>query len=204
MSITPFVRLIDDDAEYLESEVFLLRKLKYNVIAYEGAVDFLQNGDLESPGCAIVDMKMPEIDGSKLISIFAERKVKLPVICLTGHGDIQMAIHSFKNGAFDFLQKPVDSKVLVNSIEKAFELSLANYESKEKLKKAREKFELLSPREKDVCNLLIKGLLNKQIAFELGVSEHTVKVHRASARKKLDIRTPVEFVQMMMEVGAVP
>lgn len=197
----PIIRLIDDDLEYLESEAYLLRKLDYSVVSYAGAKDFLENGDSDSPGCAVIDIKMPQIDGLQLQRILHEEGVSLPIIFLTGHGEVEMAVYAMQNGAVDFLQKPIDPIALGNSIEKALAKDAECRQKALRYKDARERFDLLSDREKQVCSLLIQGFLNKQIAYELGISEHTVKVHRASARNKLKIRTPVEFVKVMEKIG---
>lgn len=201
MEIKPIVRLIDDDLEYLESEAYLLRKLGYSVISYAGAQDFLENGDSDSPGCAVIDIKMPQIDGLQLQRILREREIFLPIIFLTGHGEIDMAVYAVQNGAVGFLQKPIDAEALGKHIEKAFEIDDRARSSAKNIEEAKNRFNLLTLREKEVCALLVKGFLNKQIAYELGISEHTVKVHRASARNKMKIRTPIEFVKLMEKVG---
>lgn len=201
MEIKPIVRLIDDDPEYLESEAYLLRKLGYSVVSYVGAQDFLENGDPDSPGCAVIDIKMPQIDGLQLQRILAEKNICLPIIFLTAHGEIDMAVYAVQNGAIDFLQKPIDPAALSERIEKAFKVDEQLRKNAVNAQEAKDRFDLLTPREKEVCALLVQGFLNKQIAYELGISEHTVKVHRASARNKMKIRTPIEFVKIMEKVG---
>ncbi len=191
------IRLVDDNADYRASEAFMLRMLGYNVAEYESALDFLENDDPLIPGCLMLDVKMPDMSGLELQDVMTERSIGLPIVFLTGHGDVEMAVDAMHKGACDFLLKPADPEKLKKSIERALAENRLQEEAQADKTRAQERFNELTEREKDVSRLVVRGLLNKQIAAELGISEHTVKVHRAAARYKLQTRTPVDFVNLL-------
>lgn len=193
------VRIVDDNDEYRDSEAFMLRMFGYNVVEYVSAVSFLEEDNPAIPGCVILDVKMPEMTGIELQQVMTEKEIGLPIIFLTGHGDVEMAVHTLQRGASGFLLKPVSPDKLKESVEKALETDRSLRELQRNKKLAKEKFESLTMREKEVCELVVKGLLNKQIAIELGITEHTVKVHRASIKYKLQVNTPVALVNLLQE-----
>lgn len=196
----PLVRVVDDNEDFRKSEVFMLRMMGCNVADYASALDFLENDDPETPGCVILDVRMPEMDGLELQDVMTEKAIGLPIIFLTGHGDIEMAVRAVQKGAIDFLQKPAKPAKLRAAVERALAKCEEQAAEDADLEEARSAFEKLTEREKEVSRLVARGLLNKQIAFELGISEHTVKVHRASARYKLKARTPIDFVNRLKEL----
>lgn len=196
------VRIVDDNDEYRNSETFLLRMFGYNVADYSSALDFLEKDDPAIPGCLILDVKMPEMSGLELQKIMTEKELGLPIIFLTGHGDVEMAVNTLHRGASDFLLKPVAPERLKESVARAIETDRSNRAKKRIQEEAKEKYNQLTEREKDVCRLAVQGLLNKQIAIELGISEHTVKVHRASIKYKLQVQTPVDLVNLVQQVHA--
>lgn len=193
------VRIVDDNDEYRNSEAFMLRMFGYNVVEYVSALSFLEEDNPAIPGCVILDVKMPEMTGIELQQVMTEKEIGLPIIFLTGHGDVEMAVHTLQRGASGFLLKPVSPDKLKESVEKALETDRSLRELQRNKKLAKEKFESLTMREKEVCELVVKGLLNKQIAIELGITEHTVKVHRASIKYKLQVNTPVALVNLLQE-----
>ena len=193
------VRIVDDNDEYRNSEAFMLRMFGYNVVEYVSALSFLEEDNPAIPGCVILDVKMPEMTGIELQQVMTEKEIGLPIIFLTGHGDVEMAVHTLQRGASGFLLKPVLPDKLKESVEKALETDRSLRELQRNKKLAKEKFESLTMREKEVCELVVKGLLNKQIAIELGITEHTVKVHRASIKYKLQVNTPVALVSLLQE-----
>ncbi len=195
------VRIVDDNEEYRNSEAFMLRMFGYNVVDYSSPLIFLEEDDPSVPGCLILDVKMPEMSGLELQKIMTEKELGLPIIFLTGHGDVEMAVNTLHRGAEDFLLKPVSPERLKECVERAIN-SDRNRRQKEKRKQlAKEKYDQLTEREKEVCQLVIQGLLNKQIAIELGISEHTVKVHRASIKYKLQAQTPVDLVNVIKQMN---
>lgn len=196
------VRIVDDNDEYRNSETFLLRMFGYNVADYSSALDFLEKDDPAIPGCLILDVKMPEMSGLEPQKVMTEKELGLPIIFLTGHGDVEMAVNTLHRGASDFLLKPVAPERLKESVARAIEADRNNRAKKRIQEEAKEKYNQLTEREKDVCRLVVKGLLNKQIAIELGISEHTVKVHRASIKYKLQVQTPVDLVNLVQQVNA--
>ena len=193
------VRIVDDNEEYRNSEAFMLRMFGYNVADYPSALSFLEEDDPSIPGCLILDVKMPEMSGIELQQVMTEKEIRLPVIFLTGHGDVEMAVHTIQKGASGFLQKPVAPEKLKEAVAKALETDLLCREQELHRQHAKEKYDSLTGREKEVCELVVKGLLNKQIAIELGITEHTVKVHRASIKYKLQVNTPVALVNLLQE-----
>lgn len=193
------VRIVNDNDEYRNSEAFMLRMFGYNVVEYVSALSFLEEDNPAIPGCVILDVKMPEMTGIELQQVMTEKEIGLPIIFLTGHGDVEMAVHTLQRGASGFLLKPVSPDKLKESVEKALETDRSLRELQRNKKLAKEKFESLTMREKEVCELVVKGLLNKQIAIELGITEHTVKVHRASIKYKLQVNTPVALVNLLQE-----
>ena len=180
------VRIVDDNDEYRNSETFLLRMFGYSVVDYPSALDFLEKDDPAIPGCLILDVKMPEMSGLELQKVMTEKELGLPIIFLTGHGDVEMAVNTLHH----------------ESVARAIEADRNNRTKKRIQEEAEEKYNQLTEREKDVCRLVVQGLLNKQIAIELGISEHTVKVHRASIKYKLQGQTPVDLVNLVQQVNA--
>ncbi|MDO5531226.1 response regulator transcription factor [Sutterella sp.] len=195
------VRIVDDNPAFRESEAFMLRMMGYNVAEYASALEFLENDDPSVEGCVILDVKMPEMDGLQLQEVMTEQSIGLPIIFLTGHGNVEMAVNALHRGASDFLQKPVEGEKLRASVERALAENASRREHDREIDDARARFDRLTPREQDVSRLVARGLLNKQIAAELGVTEHTVKVHRAAARFKLNARTTADFADMLRLIG---
>lgn len=195
------IRIVDDNEEFRDSEAFMLRMLGYNVLSYESAQRFLEDDDPTIPGCVLLDVQMPEMDGLELQQLMADKSIGLPVIFLTGHGDVQMAVQTLHRGASDFLTKPATAEQLKNSIARALEQDKENRSKAGQKEEALKLYRQLTDREKEVCKAVAQGKLNKQIAFDLGITEHTVKVHRASAKYKLRVNTPIDFVNFLKLIG---
>lgn len=195
------VRVVDDDEEYRRSEAFMLRMMGLNVAEYAGALQFLEEDDPEVPGCVILDVRMPGMDGLELQEAMTGKSIGLPVIFLTGHGDVEMAVSALHKGAADFLLKPADPEKLKAAVDRALAKSEKLFARKAEETEAKERFAQLTERERDVCVRIARGLLNKQIAIELGISEHTVKVHRASVKYKLKAKTPLELKAILALAG---
>jgi RNA polymerase sigma factor (sigma-70 family) len=192
------VFLIDDDPSVRKALTRLIRSAGYQVQAFASAQDFLEcgTGAHEDSACLVLDVRMPGLSGLDLQRELSATTTPLPIIFITGHGDIPMTVKAMKNGAVDFLPKPVEGKELLKAVEQA--LARADEESRERqqLEDIQRRLETLTPRERDVMALVVRGLLNKQIAFELGTAEKTVKVHRARVMEKMEVQSLAELVHI--------
>lgn len=193
------VRLIDDDEELLDALGFAIGLHGWKVRNYRSAEQFLEQGDFVSPGCIILDMRMPGKSGSELHEILREDGCPLPVIFLTGHGDMQMAIHAFRGGAYDFLLKPVDPDELMQTIRKAIE------KFEEQMRERRRssplsRYQTLTDREKVVLEDLQANLSSKEIAEHLGGSSRTIQRHRQNVMKKLGLTRTEEIRDFLQKV----
>jgi FixJ family two-component response regulator len=201
------VFLIDDDASFRRALVRLLNSRGYQARAYASAREFLQEKLPDVPACLILDLKMPEINGLDIQDALAQRGEHLPIIFLSGQGDISTSVQAMKAGAVDFLTKPVDEDQLVSVVNAALERSEKVRDEVEASKKDKEAFESLTPRERDVCVRIAQGLLNKQVGFELGTSEKTVKAQRAHVMQKLgatSLADVVRLVERLRTSGEIP
>jgi two-component system response regulator FixJ len=191
------VHVIDDDEAMRDSLCYLLESSDIEVRTYESAVQFLSSIDEVQGGCIVTDVRMPEISGLDLVRELRERGVELPVIVMTGHADVPLAVEAMKAGALEFLEKPFEEEVLLNAVKLALRGGGAGQDPTEK-KRLQGIFESLSPREQQVLDGVIAGKLNKVIAFELGISPRTVEVYRANMMAKTGARGLSELVQMVM------
>jgi len=198
---TSLVHVIDDDAALRDSLSFLLGTARLDVKAYESAEAFLSALPGVNSGCIITDVRMPNMSGVDLLRKLNELQIALPVIVITGHGDVQLAVEAMKIGAADFIEKPFDDEMLLNAVRAA----LARWEDKCKEVSERssyvEKLELLSSRERDVLEGLIAGKANKVIAFDLGISPRTVEIYRANVMTKTGANSLPELVRMALLAG---
>ncbi len=199
-----FVHVVDDDPQLRRAIARLLRSHDIPTVTYETALDFLERLPPHGPGCLVLDLSMPEMDGLKLQEVLALQRRDLTIVFVTGNGNIPASVKAMKSGAVDFLTKPFEEEELFAAIQVALRRSEGLVASKEALKKDWMVFRSLTLREKQVCLLVADGLLNKQIAGELGPSEKTIKYHRASVMKKLDVNSAadlVKLVQRLREAG---
>ena len=197
----PLVRVIDDDDAMRRSWAFLIEGEGWNVITYSDALDFLSSNDFHRPGCIVLDVRMPRRSGLELQDRLMKLKVDLPIIFISGHGDIDMAVHTLKIGAVDFLQKPVDDQRLLNAINKAVSTNLIHRRNEEELSNFKARLENLTAREREVIRMVAQGMSNKALADTLNISEKTVQVHRGSAYRKLGIHNAAEIARMMILSG---
>ncbi len=194
----PVVHIIDDDEGLRESLAFLLRSAALEVRSFESARAFLDVLPHAAPGCVITDVRMPDMSGIELLRRLKELKIGVPVIVITGHGDIALAVEAMKIGAADFFEKPFDDDLLVASVRAALR------QQEDQTKRAAERAEIehristLSPREKDVLLGLIEGRANKQIAFDLGISPRTVEIYRANLMNKMQADSLSDLVRMAL------
>ena len=190
------VYVVDDEPAVRKGLWRLLRSAGYEVSTFASAEDFLQGLEPEAAGCAILDVAMPGLDGLALQRTLADRGAALPVLFLTGRGDVPASVKAMKAGATDFLTKPVDEDVLLEALRRALERGKAERESRRRLVEARERLEALTPREREVLEGVVAGRLNKQIAGDLGIAEKTVKVHRGRVMEKLGASSVAELVRL--------
>ena len=201
---TPVVHVVDDDASMRTAVSRLLRAAGYEVRAYASAGEFLVAGPGEAPGCLVLDVRMPGPSGLDLQEALAKQEAPLPVVFLTGHGDIPMSVRAMRAGAVDFLPKPVKREALLGAVRVALERSAERGTGRERLGSLRARFESLTPREREVFAHVVAGLLNKQIAAEVGSALRTVKLHRARVMEKMQVGSLAELVQVAVELRAAP
>lgn len=200
MTVVQRVFLVDDQPAVLKGLTRLLTAAGFEVQAYDSAQAFLDSGNAGTGGCLVLDLSMPEMNGLALQQALAQRASMLPIIFLTGHGDLDTGVRAMKLGASDFLTKPVDGDRLVAAIGLALEKNrLAQSDNAERDEIAA-RMATLTPRETEVMNLIIEGLLNKQVAAELGTVEKTVKVHRAHVMAKMKVRSLTALVRLVDRV----
>lgn len=197
MAMTPLIRITDDDARVRESVAFLLRLDGWETVEYESAEDFLAKDGCTRPGCLILDIRMPGMSGLELQLRLRRAGVTLPILFLTGHGDIQTAVMALKRGAADFVTKPMDPDALQAAVKKLTAWHLAVYEKEAAHNEAAALYATLTGKEKEVCRRVAAGALNKQIAIDSGISEQTVKTHRGNVMHKLGLRSAVELAAFL-------
>src|SRR5215510_5433121 len=195
------VHVIDDDEAARDSLAFLLGTAKIDVRTYDSATAFLAVAANVKSGCIITDVRMPEISGIDLLRRLKELKIGVPVIVVTGHGDVPLAVEAMKIGAAEFLEKPFDDEVLLNAVRSA--LNKQNTDSKRQAERADidSRLAALSNRERDVLQGLVSGLANKQIAFNLGISPRTVEIYRANLMTKMQASSLSDLVRMALVAG---
>ena len=199
---TPVVHVVDDDDSLRTAVMRLLRAAGYEVRGYPSAGEFMLARPGTMPGCVLLDVRMPGSSGLDLQVAFGEEDVGLPIIFLTGHGDIAMSVRAMKAGAVDFLTKPVKRETLLNAVQTALARDAENRSARERAGVLRSHYETLTPRECAVFNLVVAGKLNKQIATELGTSERTVKSHRAQVMEKMHVDSLAELVHVAEHLQA--
>lgn len=195
------VHIVDDEDSIRRSTGFMLKKSGFSVTSWASGVEFLNNFKHAEQGCILLDVRMPEMDGLEVQKELNARGVSMPVVVLTGHGDVTIAVQAMKAGAVDFLEKPFEKAVLILAIETAFE-RLADVEGRaSRAADATILIAGLSAREQDVLKGLAQGLPNKSIAFDLGISPRTVEVHRANLMTKLGVRSLSEALRIAFSAG---
>ena len=201
-AVKPIVYVVDDDPAMLRALSRLLTLTGHAVQTFASATDFLTQHQPANRGCVLADLRMPGPSGLDLQSALARSGNPLPVVFLTGHGDIPTSVHAMKGGAEDFLTKPPRKEALLAAVERALARDAAAFEQQAHQRELRQRFESLTPREREVLTHVIAGELNKEIAADLGAAEGTIKAHRASIMEKLQAHTPTELGRITQELAS--
>lgn len=196
----PVVYIVDDDTSMQESLVDLFRSMSIEAVAFGNTAAFL---DAARPGagCILLDVRLPDLNGLELQEHLNAKGNKMPIIFMTGYGDIPMTVKAMKAGASDFLTKPFGEEELLAAVEVAFARSVEIRKGDTATEAATSLYESLTPREQEVMQLVVQGLMNKQIAFQLGISEVTVKLHRGNVMRKMDVRSLADLVRVAEALG---
>jgi FixJ family two-component response regulator len=197
----PIVFVIDDDASVREALTALFQSVSLQVEALASAPELLERRLPDVPSCLVLDVRLPGISGLDLQANLIAAGIQIPIIFITGHGDIPMSVRAMKAGAVEFLTKPFRDQDLLDAVQRALEVDRTCREVQRAVSELRARFEALTPREREVITLAGRGLMNKQIAGELGVTEITVKVHRGNAMRKLEARTLADVLRMVQILG---
>lgn len=195
------VHIVDDDEGIRRSVAFMLKTSGYRVNSWPSGAAFLKEAKHAEPGCILLDVRMPEMDGLEVQAELARRGIALPVVIVTGHGDIAIAVRAMKAGAVDFIEKPFQKEALLTAIELALERLASAGDRAERAAEARTILGALTAREQQVLEGLAQGLPNKTIAFALGISPRTVEVHRANLMTKLDVRSLSDALRIAFAAG---
>ena len=197
MPSSVFIHIVDDDKAVRESLGDLLRSMDYQVTLHGSASEFLKLELPDAPACLVLDVRLPGTSGLELQEYLTRINIGLPVILMTGHGDIPMTVKGMKAGAIDFLTKPIRDQDLLDAVAAATRMDQGRRQEIAQTTQLRERYALLTPRERQVMALVASGLMNKQVANELSISEVTVKMHRGSAMRKLGARSVVTLARMV-------
>jgi FixJ family two-component response regulator len=201
MTSGPVIHVIDDDETVRHSLRWLLESLKHDVQTYPSAHEFLSAYDPVQPGCLVLDVRMPDISGLQLQEILAQRQIRIPIILITGHGDISMAVRAMKAGAFDFIEKPFNDQTLLERVQQGLATDARQRREAAQREKISERLGSLTPREVEVLDGVVSGKSNKLIAAELGISIKTVEVHRAHVMDKMSVTSVAELTALCVTAG---
>lgn len=197
----PVIFVVDDDAAVRQSLSLLIRSMSLAVETFESAQAFLDQCDQRRGGCLVLDIRMPGMSGLDLQEELRRRSVELPIIFITGHGDVTMAVRAMKAGAIDFIEKPFNDQQLLDRINQALDIERGWRESRREREQIAARIGQLSPREHEVMTRIVAGQANKVIAIELGLSERTVEIHRSKVMSKTGARSLAELVSMVTRLG---
>ena len=201
---TPTIFIIDDDPSARRGLSRLIRVAGFNVRAFASAQDFLASQHCKGPGCIVLDVQMPGLSGLDLQAELNKTEYNMPIIFISAHGDVPMTAQAMKDGALDFLTKPVDRDQLLNAIRGALARDQAAREEHAELEQIRARLARLTPREFEVMTFVLAGQLNKQIAYKLGITEDTVKIHRGRMMTKMGVVSVAELVRLTQKAGVEP
>jgi FixJ family two-component response regulator len=197
----PIVFVVEDDSSMREALTDLITSVGLLVEPFKSAHEFLEHRRLDAPACLVLDVRLPGLSGLDLQRELIRTEAPIPIIFITGHGDIPMSVRAIKEGAVDFLAKPFRDQDLLDAIQHALEIDRAARQERSMVAEVRRRYESLTKRERDVMKLVVSGLLNKQIAGELGSSEVTVKMHRGQVMRKMKAQSLVQLLRMAEKIG---
>ena len=200
----PIVFVVDDDISVRESLELMIKFAGWQPETFASAKDFLQRAPTTTPSCLVLDVSLPDLNGLELQKLIGNERADMPIIFITGHGDVPMTVQAMKAGAVEFLTKPFDDEVLLTAIRLAIKRSAAVLDDQAEIKSLRSSYESLTAREQDVMRLVVAGMLNKQIALKLGISEITVKAHRGKMMQKMKADSVAELVKIAVRLGLTP
>ena len=194
------VHVVDDDDAVRSSLRLLLKSVGLPTVAHASAQEFLATWDGDQPGCLVLDVRMPGMSGIELQAELNQRGAIIPVILISGHGDIPMAVEAIQHGAFDFLQKPFRDQDLIDRVQRALASDAEHRQLLQQRETLKQRFESLTPREQEVLELVTQGKANKVMAGDLGVSQRTVEIHRARVMEKMGAQSLAQLVRMVLEL----
>ncbi len=197
MTRAPVVFVVDDDPSVRSSLKFLLSSMGLQVESFDSAETFLQRKPPDAPSCLVLDVRLRGLSGLDFQRELAERNIRIPIVFVTGHGDIPMSVRAMKAGAIEFLTKPYRDQDLLDAVRIALERDRARREQEKEVTDLQQRFDSLTPREQEVISMVVSGMLNKQIAGQLGTAENTVKVHRSRAMEKMNAQSVADLVRMI-------
>lgn len=201
MTPSPTVFIVDDDSAVLKSLARLLRSARLNVMAFGSPQEFLERHDPRAPGCLVLDLAMPGLNGLELQAALTVKGSAIPIIFLTGHGNIPASVQAMKRGALDFLTKPVNDDDLLKAVQVAIEKDRIARIARAELEDIQARLDSLTPREREVLTHVVSGQLNKQTAADLGIVEKTIKIHRARVMEKMKVHSVAELVHLAERAG---
>jgi FixJ family two-component response regulator len=202
--MVPCIYVIDDDRSVRDALSSLFRSVGYKVQLFESTSEFIQAKRLDANSCLVLDIRLPGVSGLDLQSHLNREQIQIPIIFMTGHGDIPMSVRAMKAGAIDFLAKPFRDQDMLDAVTAALETDRKRRDADQSVAAVRSAFETLTPREREIMQFVTSGLMNKQVAGKLGLSEITVKIHRANVMKKMACQSLADLVRMAGLLGLNP
>ncbi len=200
----PIVFVVDDDISVRESLESLLSFVGLKTETFASAKEFLARPRVDVPSCLVLDVSLPDLNGLDLQKLVAVDRTDMPIIFITGHGDVPMTVQAMKAGAVEFLTKPIDDEALISAIKYAIKRSSAAMGDESELRELRKYYDSLTPREREVMEMVVSGMLNKQVGIKLGISEITVKAHRGKVTQKMKVDSLADLVKIAIKLGLAP